>query len=159
MSAIIRLFVLFSLIVLDLQAATSNIRYYVFPPYSELARRAAIQGTVLVEVSGINGKVIKVNILSANLSSPTAPEIKDVPEFMAKGLRDALSKWEFEQKDSIIFRLAVDFHLLKGTTSEIPYCKFSVREANGWPTELVIETDWPPLQFEKSAGNTENIPF
>lgn len=147
--------VMLILLTSGLHAGQFRLRNYTFQPYGEVARRARIQGSVMVEVSVSKGRLSNVEFISYTLTSPNTPvaEEKKGPPIagLSEVITDTINKWEFEQdssRESIKFRLKFIFRLLEIEPTEgNSFYRFSIHESEGVPTEIVIEAEAPPILY------------
>jgi hypothetical protein len=121
---------------------------YVLPVFDEIARRAAVEGEILVELTATEGKVSKVDILSSKLAN--VPDSRNMPDFVIKKVIDALSKWEIAQSRQIQFQLLIVYKLSRDIPEDM-YSRFSVFGKYEMPTKIIIEA--------KSFEGISNVPM
>jgi hypothetical protein len=138
-----------------LYAGQLRLRNYTFPPYGEIARRARIEGSVMVEVSVSEGRVSKVEFLSNKLTSPIYPvaeeQVGPPRGGLAEVITNSISNWVFEPDtldETFKFRLNIIFRLMKtkGIEGNRIY-RFSIQESEGIPTEIIIEAETPSILY------------
>jgi hypothetical protein len=123
-----------------------NIRRYVMPLYPALSNRACYEGTFVVEIDIASGSVVTVRILSSDVYGLGNTKIDGPPpQDFIKCIRDALSRWEFDQANESERRtieIIIEFRLAKTTTTaDQESFVFHVQEKNNLPWKIKIEAN------------------
>jgi hypothetical protein len=118
---------------------------YLLPTYPPLLNRAVVQGSFVVDVSGINGHISEVKITSHNIFTP-AGRLQAPPLVMENGIINAIKRWEYEQYDrnvAINFQVVIEFRLAdkQQASSRTSTCRYEISESDGRPVKIVIEED------------------
>ena len=119
---------------------------YVLPTYPPVLNRAVVQGSFIVEVSGSNGHITDVKIISHNTFLTSGKRLDTPPSAMERGITNALKKWEYERYDNnepINFQVVIEFRLAdkQQSSSRTSNCRYEISEIEGRPNRIVIEED------------------
>ena len=126
----------------SLMGAPIHFSTYLLPTYPPVLNRAVVQGSFVVDVSGINGHISEVKITSHNIFTP-AGRLQAPPPVMENGIINAIKRWEYEQYDrnvAINFQVVIEFRLAdkQQASSRTSTCRYEISESDGRPVKIVI---------------------
>jgi hypothetical protein len=136
--------ILFFCITSDVFGEGINIRRYVLPLYPAMSNRACYEAIFSVAIDIAAGIVSDVRIISSDVFGLGNTKLDGSPPVdFVRSIRDALSRWEFDQanqNESRTIEITIEFRLAKTiTTADKESFVYQIQEKNNLPWKIRIE--------------------